>query len=98
MLQALGKIPCEIERLQSAEMGFANMLAPSFKNVPESLSTLAALHLLGLSHKGYLDNAFDNVALPGILEKKMYYLRAAKIRCTLMCACRARKVTLRRTK
>ena len=30
-LQAFGKTPCEIERLQSTEMGFANMLAPSFK-------------------------------------------------------------------
>ena len=37
ILQALGKTPCEIERLQSAEMGFANMLAASFQNLPESL-------------------------------------------------------------
>ena len=44
-LQALGKTPCEIERLQSAEMDFANMLAPSFKNLPENLSTMAARKL-----------------------------------------------------
>ena len=40
--QALRKTPCEIERLQSAEMGFVNMLAPSFKNLPEILSAPAA--------------------------------------------------------
>ena len=45
ILQTFWKTPCEIERLQSAEMGFANMLAPSFKNLPESLSTPAALEL-----------------------------------------------------
>ena len=45
ILQALGKTPCEIERLQSAEMGFANMLAASFQNLPESLSIPAALEL-----------------------------------------------------
>ena len=44
-LQSLGKTHCEIERLQSAEIGFANILAPSFKNLPESLSTPAALEL-----------------------------------------------------
>ena len=44
-LQTFWKTPCEIERLHSAEMGFANMLAPSFKNLPESLSTPAALEL-----------------------------------------------------
>ena len=43
--QEFGKTPCEIERLQSAEMGFANMLAPSFKNLPENSSTPAALGL-----------------------------------------------------
>ena len=44
-LEAIGKTPCEIERFQSAEMGFANMFAPSSKNLPESLSTPAALEL-----------------------------------------------------
>ena len=44
-LQALGKTPCEIQRLQSAEMGFANMLAPSFKNLLESVFTPVALEL-----------------------------------------------------
>ena len=33
------------------------------------------LHLLGLSHIGYLDNAFDNVEFLVILEKEIYYLR-----------------------
>ena len=45
-LQACGKTPCELERLQSAEMGFANMLAQSSKNLPESLSTPEALEQL----------------------------------------------------
>ena len=45
ILQTFWKMHCEIERLQSVEMGFANMLAPSFKNLPESLSTPAALEL-----------------------------------------------------
>ena len=45
ILQTFWKMHCEIERLQSVEMGFANMLAPSFKNLPESLSTQAALEL-----------------------------------------------------
>ena len=40
-LQALGKTPCEIERLHSVEMVFANMLASSFKILPDSLSSLA---------------------------------------------------------
>ena len=44
-LQAFGKTPYEIERLQCSNMGFANMLAPSFKNLPESLSTPASLEL-----------------------------------------------------
>ena len=35
-LQALGKTPREIDRLQRAETGFARMSAPSFKNLPES--------------------------------------------------------------
>ena len=41
-LQGFGKIPCEIEKLQSAEMGFTNMSVPSFNNLPEILSTPAA--------------------------------------------------------
>ena len=41
--QALGKMPYKIGKLQSAGMGFANILAPSFKNLPERLSTSAAL-------------------------------------------------------
>ena len=45
ILQTFWKMHCEIERLQSVEMGFANMLAPSFKNLPESLCTQAALEL-----------------------------------------------------
>ena len=44
-LQALGKTPCEIERLQSAEMDFTDMLSPSFKNLPENVSTPAAREL-----------------------------------------------------
>ena len=44
-LQALGKIICEIERLQSAEMGFPTMIALSFKKLRESLSTPTALEL-----------------------------------------------------
>ena len=31
--------------MQSAEISFANMLAPSFKNLPENLSTPAALEV-----------------------------------------------------
>ena len=31
--------------MQTVEIGFANMLPPSFKNLPESLSTPAALEL-----------------------------------------------------
>ena len=38
--------PCEIERLQTAEMSFTNMLVPFLKNLPESLSTPAGLELL----------------------------------------------------
>ena len=34
-LQAFGKTPCEIARLQSAGMGFANMLAQSASAAPE---------------------------------------------------------------
>ena len=44
-LQAFEKTSCGIESLQSVEMGFANMLASSFKNLLESLSTPAALEL-----------------------------------------------------
>ena len=44
-LQAFWKKPCEIERLHSAEMYFSNMLAPSSRNQPESLSTPVALKL-----------------------------------------------------
>ena len=44
-LQAFGKTHCEIERLRSAEMGFADMLAPSFKNLWESLCTPGASEL-----------------------------------------------------
>ena len=43
-LQASGKTACEIERLNE-EIGFANMLVPSFRNLPETLSTPAALEL-----------------------------------------------------
>ena len=45
-LQAFRKTPREIDRLQRAETGFAKMSVPSFKNLPESLSTPAALELL----------------------------------------------------
>ena len=45
-LQALGKTPREIDRLQRAEAGFARTSAPSFKNYPERLSIRAALELL----------------------------------------------------
>ena len=44
-LQALRKTFCEIERLHGAEIDFANMLTPIFKNLPESQSTPAALEL-----------------------------------------------------
>ena len=43
--QVFGKTSCKFERLQSTEIGFANMLTSSFKNLPESLSTPAALEL-----------------------------------------------------
>ena len=45
-LQALGNTPREIDRLQRAETGLARMSAPSFKNLPESLSIPAASELL----------------------------------------------------
>ena len=45
LLQIFGKTPCQAEKLQNAQMVFANILAPSFKNLPESLSTPAALEL-----------------------------------------------------
>ena len=43
--QAFRKTLCEIERLQSAEMGFNIMLVPFCKHLQESLSTPAALEL-----------------------------------------------------
>ena len=42
-MQAFKKAPQEIDRLQSAETGFAKMSAPSFENLPESLPTPVAL-------------------------------------------------------
>ena len=45
-LQAFVKARWEIDRLQSEETGFARMPAPSFKNLPESLATPAALDFL----------------------------------------------------
>ena len=44
-LQVFGKTSREIERLQSAEIGFPNLLIPSFQNSLESLSARAALEL-----------------------------------------------------
>ena len=45
-MRTLGKTPREIDILQRAETGFARMSAPSFKNLPDSLSTPVALELL----------------------------------------------------
>ena len=44
-LQAFGKTPCEIERLQSVEMSFAGTSVLSSKSLLESLSTPAASEL-----------------------------------------------------
>ena len=43
--KAFVKNPQKIDRLQSAETDFVKMSAPSFKNIPQSLST-QALELL----------------------------------------------------
>ena len=42
-MQAFKKGTRKIDRLQSAETGFAKMSAPSFENLPESLPTPVAL-------------------------------------------------------
>ena len=44
-LQAFRKNSCEIERSHCAEIDLDNMLAPSFKNLQEIVSTPAALEL-----------------------------------------------------
>lgn len=45
-MQAFKKAPREIDRLQSAETGFAKMSAPSFKNVPKTFVKVFLLALL----------------------------------------------------
>ena len=44
-LQAFGKAPGEIDRLQSVETGFVRISTPSLKNLPQRLSIPAVLEL-----------------------------------------------------
>ena len=81
ILQTFWKTPCEIERLQSAEMGFANMLAPSFKTYQKAylLQQLQSSQYLPLFLKTFSSEVLLKDKSSDIVKLEQYLITDFKL-------------------